>query len=209
MGTLRRLFGRGDRVKGTSSRTNLRQVIGPGRGRSQQVLDRFYELQTAIEESQRQRHLDRALDLSDESASMLASFVDAWREEERKIHGGRLPEDWFRIRSIICVETICRLAPARRDHERLERLRQLLQEVPELEPWLEDVSVAFDALAVAEQVAARIEGEPGVRQANLARALEADGTVVRQILYWMEADGQIERRKAGSTYELYPVRSRS
>lgn len=171
----------------------------------QRVLDRFYKLQGRIEKATRDRDFDTAIALCDEAVGMLPDFVDAWRVEERRIHAEQLPEDWFRPSSIAAVETLCRLLPVRCDADRLHGLHKVLSGIPELTPWAESVDTAIASVAVTERVMAVVAEDPGVRQAGLAKSLRLDGNLVRQLLYWMEADGRLARRKEGSTYALYPV----
>lgn len=169
------------------------------------VLDRFYELQGRIEKAMRVRDFDTAIALCDEAVGILPDFVDAWRIEERRIHAERLPEDWFRISSIVAVETLCRLLPVRCDADRLRGLRKVLSGIRELAPWVEPVDAAIASVAVVECVMAVVAKDPGVRQAGLAKSLGLDSNLVRQLLYWMDADGRLARRKEGSTYALYPA----
>jgi DNA polymerase-3 subunit epsilon len=171
------------------------------------VLDRFYELQDRIEKATSARDFDRAIALCDETVDMLPDFVGAWRVEESRIHAGQLTDDWFRISSIVAVETLCRLLPVRRDLDRLRNLRAVVSNTKELIPWVEPVDAAIAAVAVAERVAATVEKDPGIPQAGLAKSLGLDGNLVRQLLHWMEADGRIERQKEGRTYALYPAGS--
>lgn len=176
-------------------------------GTQESVLDRFYELQDRIEKATSARDFDRAMALCDETVGMLPDFVGAWRVEESRIHAGQLTDDWFRISSIVAVETLCRLLPVRRDLDRLRNLRAVVSNTKELIPWVEPVDAAIAAVAVAERVAATVEKDPGIPQAGLANSLGLDGNLFRQLIHWMEADGRIERQKEGRTYALYPAGS--
>lgn len=183
------------------------QYDSPERESSRKVLDRFYQLQGDIQKAEEDGDFDAALAKAVESIRELPSFVEAWRVEEAYLAAAQnesLPEDWFRIRSIVSVQVICQLAPARRYYDLLSWLREQLSEVPQLQPWVADAEQAFSDAEVADTLLSEIHNDPGVQQAGLAKKLEVDGQRVRSLIYLMEQDGEVARRKSGRTYALYP-----
>lgn len=170
------------------------------------TLEAFYTHQQTIEVAKRDGDLDRARQAAVASGEMLADFVAAWRVEKQRtaaVVGEEVGADWFDIRSIVAVETLCQLAPARGDRHVLEWLRVTLAETPQLTPWIADVDQALEDVVAAERVTAVIAEQPGVAQAGLAKQLGLDGHRVRSILYWMERDGRLRREPDGRTYALY------
>lgn len=172
----------------------------------QAALDRFYELQGEIEAAKDARDFDGALQRATEAAASLEAFVAAWRAEEVRLAaavGRELGDDWFRIKSIVAVDAICQLAPARLDDDVLRWLREQLVATPELAPWIPSVDDALADVDAARSLVAEIAQEPGVEQAGLAKKLGLDGQRTRSMLYWMEQDGRVTRQKSGRTYALY------
>ena len=182
---------------------------------NQAVLDRFYELQGEIEAAKDALDFNRALQRATEAAASLGAFVAAWRAEEVRLAaavGRELDDDWFRIKSIVAVDAICQLAPARLDDDVLRWLREQLAATPELAPWIQSVDDALADVDAARSLVTEIAQEPGVEQAGLAKKLGLNGQRARSILYWMEQDGRVSRQKSGRTYALYlsePARAES
>lgn len=169
---------------------------------SSRVLDEYYAQMELIESAKGSRDFDTMLRLAIHTCSRLGSFVDAWREEELLIFDGRLPDDWFRVKSIPAVTAVCQLAPCRLDEQLLGSVASHLDQRPQLARFKGEVEMAQVRLDVARRAYAAIAAEPGVKQARLGKTLGVDGSHVREILYWAELDGRVHREKLGSTYSL-------
>lgn len=169
----------------------------------QPVLDRYYTEMQRIEEAEKRRDFDEAINLSLQTLDTIEDFVEAWRQESLWVYDGSPPSDWFRIKSIPAVELLSRLGVVRLDPSLLDRAEAALQKRPELSTWLEEMPDSRRRLQIAKGIFEAIAAEPGIRQSGLGKRLGVDGNEVRSILYWAEADRRVERRKAGSTYELF------
>jgi len=175
------------------------------RSDSQQILDRFYQQQQLIVTAERAGRYDKALELATEAAVSLRSVVAAWESEARQVAdavGRPFSEDWFDIRTIVAVDTICRFAPIRQDTALLEWLHGQLSGVPELTEWLPQVDRALTDVTTVQHVLSTVEAQPGVEQASLPKRLGVEGPHLREIVYTLEQDGQIVRAKSGRTYAL-------
>ena len=176
-----------------------------GRTDIQQILDRFYQQQDLIVTAAKAGRHDQALEVATESARSLRSVVAAWEAEARRIAdaiGEPLSEDWFDIRTIVAVDTICRLAPIRQDTALLGWLHGQLSSVPELHRWLPQVDRAVTDVVTVQRVLRTVEAQPGVEQSSLPGRLGVKGPHLRELVYTLEQDGQIVRKKSGRTYAL-------
>ena len=175
------------------------------RPHSGQVLDRFYQQQDLIVTAEEAGRYDQALENATEAAASLRSVVAAWESEARRVAdavGKPFSEDWFDIRSIVAVDTICRLAPIRQDLDLLDWLHGHLSGVPELSGWLPQIDSARADVTTVRHVLSTVEAQPGVEQASLPKRLGVEGPHLRELVYRLEQDGQIVRVKSGRTYAL-------
>ena len=87
----------------------------------------------------------------------------------------------------------------------LDRMQQVVSQIPELSKWREQVKRHVYELDLVRQILRVVEDNPGCRQNKIKTLLGIpDARRAATLIQWLAKDGQIIRKKISKTYELYP-----
>ena len=85
----------------------------------------------------------------------------------------------------------------------LKNLKEIVETLPELAPWKDEVESAFVMKDLASKIYTHVKEHDGCLQKDLKAALDfKDGYLLSNVVYYMDLVGKIERRKTGKTYSL-------
>lgn len=90
------------------------------------------------------------------------------------------------------------------DVEGLSEMKRIVNSIPELKPWAEEVEQHFKELQLFPMVLKAIAENPGCQQTEVKNIVkEKDGHRIANILFYLEKAGQIDRVKLGKTNTLF------
>ena len=82
-----------------------------------------------------------------------------------------------------------------------KNLLEVVENIPELHEWKESLLLM---LKFHKEVKEKIKQEPGIQQKDIKKLFgEGNEGAVQKAIYILENQGKVERRKKGSTYELF------
>ena len=109
----------------------------------------------------------------------------------------------FDIKSIPAIEFGSTFWAVYGAEGQLLNLKEVVECLPELEPWKENIDKAFAMKALASRIYQHVRNNEGCLQKELKKALSVeDGRLVSNVVYYMELVGKLERKKTGNTYSL-------
>ena len=166
---------------------------GSQQNRRAKQVGRYFDLLEQILREKGKPNCRRLLCLCEESLG----FIPALIREERSENGE------FIIASIPAVEIGLKYWAALRQLVKIQAVEQLVDSMPELDPWKSEVQVAYSNAEFSKDILTFVRGHPGVRQSKLGKMIGISGQTLRWVVYYLEKTGQVRRKKVGNTYELY------
>jgi hypothetical protein len=86
----------------------------------------------------------------------------------------------------------------------IENIREIIEFLPDLQPYLFGVEESLKMLALAASVREHLAEQPGTLQKDFKKAIGAtDGRLLSRVLHYMEVARQIERKPHERTWALY------
>ena len=123
--------------------------------------------------------------------------IPAWVRETRSEFGDVPP-------TIPALETGGTMLAITRDQRGLERMQQLVAQIPELSGREATVQQHLSDFHLVRGIQQAIEKNPGCKQTELKTLIGvSDGRRPATLIRWLEKHGEVVRRKKGRTYALY------
>jgi len=161
---------------------------------AQAAEDRYFYLLNRIKTSQAAHRYSEMLQSCRESLPLLKGLVKVTRAESGS----------FDIKSIPAIEIGCQYWPAMGDTKSLVAVAATVNSIPAIkEGWGYTVALAQDRAVLADRVYSHIANHPGVIQSTLKDSFDVTAADIREVAYFMERVGRIQREKSGSSYKLY------
>lgn len=176
----------------------------PGRPRTASTkktterVDRYFDLIEKIRVEKGKRGFRQLLRFCEESLHLIPALVD----EEKSQYGK------FNIASIPAIEIGLKYWAAIGDLGRIQTIERMIDTLPELVPWEQEVRAAYSNTEFSKGILAFVGEHPGTRQSRLGKTIGISGQTVRWLVYYLEKTGRLRRKKKGNTYELYLRRER-
>ena len=109
----------------------------------------------------------------------------------------------FVIKSIPAIELGLIFWAIYEDKSKIQKIQELVNKFPELEPWKHNVDDAFNSFEMTRQILQLLETDSILKQTDIKKMIpEADGKKVANLVYYLSLIGRIEKEKAGNTYNL-------
>ena len=156
-------------------------------------VDRYFDLIERIRGGKGKRDFRQLLRFCEESLNLIPALVD----EEKREYGE------FNIASIPAIEIGLKYWAAIGDLGRIQTVERMIDNLPELDPWEEEVCAAYGNAEFSKGILAFVSEHPGTRQSRLGKTIGISGQTVRWLVYYLEKTGRLRREKKGNTYELY------
>ena len=158
------------------------------------AVDRYYASFDVMQQAIRTHRYGELLRLASASTELVPALV---RETKRE-YGN------FELGSIPPIEHLCRFAPLRSDEARLLAARAVIERIPEVASWVEQIDEASTRIELVGRVLAAVALHPGRLQRDLGKALGVDGRMTAALVYDLEADRQLVRTREGRSWQLWP-----
>jgi len=192
------LFAVGRKKKSAAARHKASRQQTPGprtawTGKSTERVDRYFDLIERIHGGKGKQDFRQLLSLCEESLHLIPALV----AEEKRQYGE------FNIASIPAIEVGLKYWAALGDVGKIQTVERMIDSLPELEPWEEEVRAAYANAEFSKGILAFVGEHPGTRQSRLAKSIGISGQTVRWLVYYLEKIGSLRREKNGNIYELY------
>lgn len=156
-------------------------------------MSQYFALMEKMNEARAQQRYNDALNLALEAVKWLPQEVkDTKREFGRWDIPGSPPLGYA-----------CHYLGALRRRDELVRIKTLLNSVPELKKWTDEVDFALKDADLMDQIESVLQQNPGVIQSSLGKILSRDGREVSNLIHYAEQMGVVRREKAGKSNRLY------
>jgi hypothetical protein len=155
--------------------------------------DQYYALTEKIDEARSQRRYIDALNLSLEVVKWLPQLVKETKRE---------PGGWD-IKGSSALGYACHYLGVLRRRDDLIRIKTLLNSVPELREWIDEVDFGLRGADLMDKIESILLKDPGFVQAKLGKILGENGREVSNLMHYAEQIGVVRREKAGKDYRLY------
>ena len=153
----------------------------------------YYRTMADMQQAISTRDYRRAASLVLENMEQIPAWVRATRREF-----GEVPP------SIPALEAGGTMLAITGDQRGLDRMHQLVGQIPELSGRVTTVQQHLSDLHLVRDIQRAIEKHPGCKQTDIKTLIGAqDGRRPATLIRWLEKQGQVVRRKKGRTYELY------
>ena len=156
-------------------------------------LDGYYDDIGKIECLRKRGEYDKAFDVSWYWVQRILLFVEDWLSRDGEFSIGNIPAVDYAAKHLV----------AKRDHGKLQQLRNILRKSQELTPWLEYLDEAILVAKDFDVVIAHISEHPGCLQKDIYSALSVDGRKMSIVIRDAAERRLIKREKSGSSYALY------
>lgn len=157
---------------------------------------KYFQFLQQIELFEKERKFDQMLVCCKKSLPL----IPIWIQHEKQEYGR------FDVRSIPAIEIGAKYWGIMGMREELQNLERSVASNPDLSPlWLPIVKHAYWVSELSARLAEYIYDNPGCEQRDMARILNADKDEVAIIIHVLEATGNINRARKGSTFSLYMV----
>lgn len=159
-------------------------------------LEKYYDLLYQIRELRRNDKFPEMLEICQSSWSLIGSVIDS---RKRSTPGGQ----GIRRFSIPSIEIACPFLAVYGSLNALKKLRDLVNDSPDLRHYRLKVDEAFVMCWVANKITWRAKTLNGVLQKDLEFYLNfKDGKIISNVVQFLEKIGRIKREKAGTTYRI-------
>jgi hypothetical protein len=156
-------------------------------------VDRYFDLIEKIRGEKSKRDFRQLLRFCEESLHLIPALV----AEEKRQYGE------FNIASIPAIEVGLKYWAALGDLGKIQTVERMIDSLPELKPWVEEVREAYANAEFSKGILAFLGEHPGTRQSRLAKSIGISGPTVRWLVFYLEKTGSLRREKNGNIYELY------
>ena len=156
-------------------------------------VDQYFDLVERIRAERGKPNFRQLLHHCEESLYLIPAIVADEKQEYGK----------FNTASIPAIEIGLKYWAALQDLEKIQTVEQIINSLPELKPWEEDVRMAYSNAEFSKNILDYVHKHPGTLQSQLGKAVGLSGHTVRWLIYYLEKTGRLRRKKNGSTYELY------
>lgn len=109
----------------------------------------------------------------------------------------------FDLGSIPPIETGVTLAAVLGDMSAMQKIRGLVESIPELTPWVAVVEQGERDLASVCTILSLVSTEPGTVQSTLGKRTAIDGHRASNLSYHLAQAGRLRREKVGASYQLF------
>ncbi len=109
----------------------------------------------------------------------------------------------FDLRSVPAVETGITLAAVLEDATAMQRIRAVVENTPEMNPWLVVIEQGEQDLQSVRAILELVSNEPGVVQSSLGKRTGTDGRRASNLSNRLAQAGRLRREKAGASYQLF------
>lgn len=169
--------------------THLSQLDGPD-----DVMDAYYSTMERLQRAISNREYRRAASLVLENLELIPPWVFRTKREF-----GDVPP------TIPALETGGTILAITGDRVGLDRMQQIVAQTPELSEWRDKVERHRYELGLVRDILKVVDESPGCRQDKIKTRLDLqDARRAATLIQWLAKDGQVIRKKAHKTYELYP-----
>jgi hypothetical protein len=155
-------------------------------------MNQYFALLDQIGQARSEKRYQDALNLSLEAVKWLPQLV---RDTKREF--GR-----WDIKGSPPLGYACHYLGVLRRRDDLVRIKTLLNSVPELRAWSDEVDFALRAADLMDQIESILVKNPGTIQANLRKMVSSDGREVSNLIHYAEQMGVVRREKEGKSYRL-------
>ncbi len=158
------------------------------------LVDEYYVLLGKIDECKGKGDFGSMLMHCQLSISLLEPLIN----EEKREFGA------FDIKSIPAIEVGSIFHAIYGEEGQLCNLKEVVECLPELEPWKNTIEEAFAMKALTSKIYQYVKDNEGYLQKKLKKVIGVeDGRLVSRVVYYMALVGKLERKKTGNTYSLF------
>ncbi len=157
-------------------------------------IDEYYRLLGCIKEWQSKKNYDEMLNCCFQSLPHIKGLVIETKKAFKK----------FDINSIPAIEVGCRYWAAKKDIDKLNIVKGIVNEIPEIKKWwAATVEQAFFDVAISRKIEIYLKNNPGFIQNKLGEAINESGKDTSRIIYTLANLSIVKRVKSGNSYKLY------
>lgn len=162
-------------------------------------MNEYWALEEKFKRACSQKHYYEALEFSLEAIKWLPQLVRDTLKEFKQWHIPPFPPLIYAIFYL----------PVLRRRDDLHRIRALLESVPELATWFNQVDHALKQADLMDKVEAFLLENPGFIQSKLGEALGVGGIELSNLLSCAEQIGLVHRERGGRGYRLYSDKTKN
>jgi hypothetical protein len=160
---------------------------------SKQV-DLYYTLLNQILDAKKKKDFHQMLSYCDLSFPLIPALIKKTKVE---------CDGKFLIKSIPAIELGLIFWAIYEDKSKIQKIQELVNKFPDLEPWIQNVDDAFNSFEMTGQILQLLEKNSILKQTDIKKMIpEADGKKIANLVYYLSLLGRIERDKAGNSYNL-------
>lgn len=160
---------------------------------SKQV-DLYYTLLNQILDAKKKKDFHQMLSYCDQCFPLIPALI---RKTKVECNGK------FLIKSIPAIELGLIFWAIYEDKSKIQKIQELVNKFPDLEPWKHNVDDAFNSFEMTRQILQLLEKDSTLKQTDIKKMIpEADGKKVANLVYYLSLISRIEREKAGNSYNL-------
>jgi hypothetical protein len=160
---------------------------------SKQV-DLYYTLLNQILDAKKKKDFHQMLSYCDLSFPLIPALIKKTKVE---------CDGKFLIKSITAIELGLIFWAIYEDKSKIQKIQELVNKFPDLEPWIQNVDDAFNSFEMTGQILQLLEKNSILKQTDIKKMIpEADGKKIANLVYYLSLLGRIERDKAGNSYNL-------
>ena len=189
---IRRLLGQ-DAGEGRSSSASELIVQNPAGQRGRRVTDAYFESMARLQGAIATQAFDEAARCVRESLR----YIPDWVRENVHEYGS------FDIATIPALQQGGTVLALVGDDEGLDRMQEIVNSNPELEPWRAEVEQHLSDRVLFDTILAVVTGNPNCLQTDVKTLTGmADGRRIATLISYLDKAGKLVRVKAGRTYRL-------
>jgi hypothetical protein len=196
MNFFKNLFDRRPQTTGVADRpTEPRPDAQPAAPARADAARQYYETISAMKKALSKQDFDAAAECVRESLKFIAGWVVATGKD----YGS------FVISSIPTIEQGGRALALAGDDKSLSRMREIIAQNPELQPWAERAAQHTRDRVLFDRILEAVIASPGCLQSDVKAEIgepDADGVAV--LVSYLERAGKLARIKVGKDYKLVP-----
>lgn len=160
---------------------------------SKQV-DLYYTLLNQILDAKKKKDFHQMLSHCDRCFPLIPALIKKTKVE----CNGK-----FLIKSIPAIELGLIFWAIYEDKSKIQKIQDLVNKFPDLEPWKHNVEDAFNSFEMTRQILQLLETDSIFKQTDIKKMIpEADGKKVASSVYYLNLTGRIEKEKTGNSYNL-------
>ena len=156
------------------------------------VIDEYFELSRKIDEFERVKDARSLLDCCVKQLPLVDQFVRQYVTDKGS----------FPLTTIASIDYGMPYWSAMQDLAALNRVKQIVDAVPELTRWRERVEQAFADVELSKRIQHHISSNPGTLQRTLGKALGVKSGDSTRIVNALANLGIVKKTKSKNTYEL-------